>query len=205
MTEIGLAFMYKGDRRYIQGADILNTAMEAIQRLYPGVITGLVLTIHRMTGFNMLLESIPGDTSVGSMDGRVATLVLCHDGVTHSFRLMEGNEAPLGSCEYDESVVTRNCTLDSCGKLILLASPSPYTPIETIVAMTKALHQKLFGPQAGKWLFCRWSGKSWPMPCSLGGISVEFRQKLGTKLTFSDVMLRGEMLGSIGFSARSDQ
>lgn len=56
MNRYKLKLGFKGERKYIQGPDILNQAMQCIFQTYQGDLGNVEFLIHRMTGNDLYLE-----------------------------------------------------------------------------------------------------------------------------------------------------
>jgi hypothetical protein len=205
MKNIDLAFCFKGARQYIHGTDMLNQCTALLREKLGGGLEQLDFVIHRMTDRNLCLSLYPAE-SVPDFDAlEVAGLKFAVAGKYWDARLSDADDSPDCRYPYDEDVVVHLSSLDAVGRQIVLQQEAPYSEIETLVAMTKALHQKVFPELDGSWVFCRWSSPRWPLAENLRGVCIKLTQTLGTRLTRSEVSLDGKMLGHIYFSARSSK
>ena len=82
---------------------------------------------------------------------------------------------------------------------IKLSQGSPFSFIETIVAMTKNLHYTNF-PTRGKWLFTRLDLVQIPYKEINNGLCIELIQNLNNSLTKSEITCDNALIGSIYFS-----
>jgi hypothetical protein len=131
-----------------------------------------------------------------------ATISWEQDGRQHRGGLFEAPDAPQERYPYDEEALRSFCEVDVHGRKIHLRKGSPLTPIETFVAMTKALHIDLFPTAPGKWVFCRLETALWPPAVELSNISVSIIQTLGTRLTKNRIEHEGDLVGWIYFSSK---
>ncbi|CAB3804352.1 hypothetical protein [Pararobbsia alpina] len=202
MTRHDLEFHFKGRRDYVQGPDMLNEVGKTIRACMEGSLTGLDFAVHRMTHHNLALELAEGEAAPQAVDA-VATLGFEVRGVRWNGRLVERAEMPVERIAYDEARVLQVCSLDAQARIIELKTAAPFSPIETIVSMNKALHVAVFPGTTQPWVFCRWRGPSWPLPEDLAGCRVQIRQAIGTRFTRSSVSLGETVIGQIDFSLRS--
>jgi hypothetical protein len=98
--------------------------------------------------------------------------------------------------EYDEARVVSLCSI--VGDDITLTKKSPFTFIETLVAMNKHLHQRMFPEAPGKWLFTR-------IDLTVGcddreNLALRLRHNMNYRLTKSDILVDGRKVGDLYFS-----
>lgn len=202
---IMLQCCFKGERTYLQGADMMNHSLAHVRETLGADLSQLDFSIHRMTGANLILSLAATARAPVGLGNDVAIASFEAAGKSWQARLSDAESRPDCRYPYDEDVLIRRCSLDSQQRSILLEGETPYTPIETIVAMTKALHLTLFPRLEGSWAFCRWESPHWPLPPILGALSVRLVQALGTRLTKSQVWHEEAKIGEIYFSARQNQ
>jgi hypothetical protein len=205
MKNVDLAFCFKGARQYIHGTDMLNQCTTVLREKLVGGLEQIDFVIHRMTDRNLCLSLYPAESAPEFDVQEVAGLKFSVAGKYWDARLTDADDSPDCRYPYDEDVVVHLSSLDAVGRQIVLQQETPYSEIETLVAMTKALHQKVFPDLSGSWVFCRWSSPRWPLDNSLNGVRIQLIHALGTRLTRSEVSLDGKMLGHIYFSARSSK
>ncbi len=114
--------------------------------------------------------------------------------------ILSADKPITSSCEYDETKVLANMSLDG-GKIILPFNPA-YTYTEQIVAMTKKLHLELFPEANGKWLFTKIQIKDVIDPALYQDciLSVEAERNFHYRLTQCSITLDAQRIGSIWFS-----
>lgn len=196
----GLEFALKGERAYVQGPDMVEAAMrEALGAAPPASAANLVFVMHRLTGQN--LEMIV-DEEAPAGAAPVAHFRFEADAAPRRGVLVERADRPAGRRPYDEAPLRERCRVDADAKVIALQGVSPLMPLETLVAMTKALHQAVYPPRPGQWLFVRLDAPRWPLEAAEGA-EVRLESGVGTRLTKSSAHRGGGALTAwIYFSFR---
>jgi hypothetical protein len=197
-----LPLHFKGERDYIHGTDMLLYGIDVLNSAFSVSIEKLEFSIHKMTNKNLSLEcsQAVGAPKLSIQD--VAVLTFQSQGLSWCARWIEQDSIPTERMPYDESQIVTLCKLDLENKILTLQQETPFNFIETVVSMTKLLHQRLFPEVTAPWVFCRWSSAFWPVNTTYKGLSVQHKQKLGTKLSCCDVSLEGECIAQIYFSTR---
>ncbi len=199
-----LELCFKGKRTYIQGGDMLNvTAAAATQASGANTLQQLDFMINRMSSHRLGLVLDRGDELPATPEPPVATLSFQADGRQWRGMLVEETGEPDCRHPYDEEAIIALCKLEPEKRSITLTASAGHTPIEVIVAMTKALHLALFPEAPGKWVFCRWESECWPLELPPDGYSVVLNKTLGSRLTRSGVMAGERRVGWIYFSAKA--
>lgn len=199
-----LQLCFKGKRTYIQGGDMLNaTAAAAAKACDATTLQQLDFMINRMTPHRLALLLERGDVLPASPEPPVATLSFLAGGDPWRGVLVEQAGEPDCRYPYDEDAIIGLCRLEPETRSITLTREAGHTPIEVIVAMTKALHLALFPDAPGKWVFCRWESERWPLDLPPQGYSVVLNKTLGSRLTRSAVMVGDRRVGWIYFSAKA--
>jgi hypothetical protein len=201
--KLPLDICFKGKRTYIQGGDMLNAAATAVIR-HTGTaeIHHLNFMINRMTSHNLSVELVAGESRAAADQPPVATLSFEAAGSLWQATLVEEPDEPACRHPYDEDSIIAKCRIDQNGRVISLEGETIFTPIEVIVAMTKALHHALYPEAPGKWVFCRWESEHWPAAAASRGLSVILSKTLGSRLTKSAVICGEERVGWVYFSAK---
>lgn len=206
MKKFELNFSFKGKRQYIQGPDIFNECANILKSQFRGALQDVEFVIHRMTDRDLVLV-LHEEMSGAEPDALPMAQFSFHvAGQKWSCDLLELNGKPAARNEYDESLVVNLCDIDVSGRQIVLSrGAAPFSAMETLVSMNKAMHQLVFPEIEGSWVFCRWSSPVWPLAQGLHGVCIQLIQALGTRLTRSQVSLNGQVLGHIYFSARPNK
>jgi len=179
---------------------MVNAAMrELMQAGAAREVANLVFVINRMTCRNLDLvldEDRPPDAP------SVASVRFETQGAKRRAVLVERAEEPRGRYPYDEEALRACCRIDVSRRTIVLEADSAFTPAETMVAMTKALHLALFSDRSAKWLFGRLEAPRWPPASFHEGVTITLAQAVGTRLTKSRVSLGQETLAWIYFALK---
>jgi hypothetical protein len=149
-----------------------------------------------------LVLSLRPSTRVEDAAGAVATLAFDLGGCRWSGRITEGAGVPSGREPYDEEALTRLCEVHVRTRRIRLHGQSALSFIETVVCMTKALHQAVWPDASEQWLFCRWDSEGIDDGPVQPGLEVRLARALGTRLTQSDASSSGIARAQVFFSAR---
>lgn len=205
MSGCKLNLAFKGMRKYIQGPDILNQAMQRIRETHEGNLSNIEFLINQMSNNNLHLEFESAEKGPAPELGDIAIVRLAIGERKLQARIKIDAGEPDMRLPYDESAVTNCCQIDAEARGIrLLRDESGFSQIEVLVSMNKALHLAVLDkPADTNWVFCRWSSPEWPLPADLSDVSVTLKQALGTRLTRADVELGGIILGQIYFSAKA--
>lgn len=197
LIQKNIVFLFKGSRKYIHGTDMFN----ALTKMYPTAdISNLRFSVH---DYVLVPECrIYYADSQEELNSLIGIRVRCQfdvGGVTQWLALAH-NDVPCvsagGRYEYDEDRVISLCSLDNDG--ITLSNNSPFSFIETVVAMNKYMHQQMFRAADGLWLFTR---IDLHVGCSAReNLALRFRHNMNFRLTKSDIMLDGQKVGDMYFS-----
>ena len=201
-SELSLGF--KGERSYIQGADMLNATMQFItSHASRARIEKLDFKISTMTSHRLTCHWWPRSSPQSLPGTAVATFTFQLDGIEHEGKLIQAEGCVDTRRAYDESPVQRQCTYTPAHRAVsLMSMPNDLSQIEVLVSMNKALLLKeLSVPSGSQWVFCRWESPNWPLPNNLSGTGLMLEQTLGTRLTRSRIKLNSEQIGTIYFSA----
>ena len=203
MIRAPLHIGFKGPRTYVHGTDMLDGALRAL-RIEVGTepLTRLRFRVHKMTARNLVL-SIDSSEEVESPGPAVATLAFHLGERPWHGQLLEGPGDPTERHPYDEAQLIRRCELIRANRTIRLAESSPFSFIETVVAMNKALHLAVWPDVPAPWVFCRWDSDCTverPVPRDL---QVALVHTLGTRLTRAEVSAGGARVGDVFFSANA--
>jgi hypothetical protein len=204
MTSKTLLFDFKGQRNYVHGTDMLNQTFAAVcEVLHVSSISDMRFTIMRMTSHNLVAET-GSDEVAHDPNQLVATLGFSALGRRWMTAIKEDSSTPETRRAYNEEFVTEVCRFEFDSAAIIQFEKSPFTVIETIVAMTKALHTRHFADAPGRWVFCRFDSVAWPLEPDARGLKVMFRNAIGTRLTRCEVSYPDIVFGDVYFSAKVD-
>ena len=190
---IHLDLSYKGDRHYVQGADIWRATELALSKNFSGAVLTNLCFRESATG-QVSIQQQPcdrsfGEVSIQSQDGRRQKLVLVDNGVPLETRR-----------PYDESLIVELMSF-SDGVGVLIGS-SPYPLEDTVVSMIKAVCYEGGAPAIGKWLFARISKElAAPKAVPSVGLRVEQVQQIKGRFARFHVYSEGRHSSSIDFCA----
>jgi hypothetical protein len=192
-----IEFQFKGDRDYIHGTDMFNAMLAAA--LTTTEHGNIQFTVHDFVRTPLCwLYTADIQEALNRLKGICAR---CHYNTNqgkHWLALTPGEgDATIGRrYKYDEGQIISLCTIKTDG--ILLTRESPFSFIESIVAMNKYLHQCLFPEVNGKWIFTRIDlGRR---HAERDGLALKFRHNMNYRLTRSDILIRGKKVGDLFFS-----
>jgi len=190
-----VCFQYKGSRDYIHGTDMFNHFMS----MFPGKeISHIRFSVHdfvRDVSSHVYKSTCKKD--IDELSGVSTRCQLEANGEPYWIGLKPvADDALEGRYEYDEDSLVQQCALD--GEVLTLDGLSPYTFIETVVAMNKHLLQSLFPDAGGKWVFTRIDLPAHVQMTSK--LSVKFKHNMNFRLLKSDILVEGEKVGDLYFS-----
>lgn len=162
-------------------------------------VSNLVFVVNRATERNLdviIGEDAPTGTSP------VARFSFEADGASRRGVLIERADRPVGRCAYDEGELQRRCRTDPEARTVVLRKASHFTPLETLIAMTKVLHLAVYPGRPGQWLFARLEAPYWPLSAPGEGLEIRLGPGVGTRLTKSRACLLGEVVAWIYFSLK---
>ncbi len=196
MIEKDVKFQFKGSRNYVQGPDIFN---EILTFFSSEEISDLQLNIYKVIRSQICKAYFSNSESqIRNIEQYEAQCTLKVNGELTWVRIVSksDNQAAIISYPYDEEKVLSLCKVYD--NTINLLEKSPYTFIETVVAMNKYLHQCLFQSVEGRWLFVRLDLPKvlYDRDC----ISVVLKHNLNYRLTKSEIHLKNIVIGEIYFS-----
>ena len=179
---------------------MVNAAMsELLQAGSVRQVNNLVFVINSMTDrtLDLILDDYkPADGSP------VASVTFGNAGAKQRAVLVERAEKPRGRYPYDEDRLHALCRTDVAKRAIVLEGDSTFTPVETMVSMTKALHLAVFPDKASQWLFGRLEAPRWPpAPCG-EGLTIALAHAVGTRLTKSRASVGEETLAWVYFALK---
>ncbi|HEY2345286.1 MAG TPA: hypothetical protein VGH80_05305 [Xanthomonadaceae bacterium] len=187
---------FKGERDYLQGADILSIVLRAVcGERDMGVLADIDIVFHALarTSLTLLADAPPGSEPPVQLSCSI-------DGVPRRFVLVEDARPIVRREPYPEDQIVAVTTIDVPSATATSGGVLPFTNIERWIAMVKALHHAVYPQAKGKWLFVRARLASYHDAC---GEAVEHRVSIQSdfrgKLTRSALTVDGRSLGDIFF------
>ncbi|HFB66072.1 MAG TPA: hypothetical protein ENJ60_11100 [Aeromonadales bacterium] len=194
-----IEFTYKGTRNYIHGTDMFNRMMTEIP---PGtLVEKIIFTVHNVVHSTKChLYCSEDKTIINKLDNISVRCKYEIEGITYWMAISEAEDTEHQSekkrVAYDESKITELCNM--IDNSITLSGESPYSFIETVVAMNKYMLQQLFPDVTGKWFFTR---IDLPVLCSQNeNINLILRHNINYKLIKTEIKSGGDIVGNIFFS-----
>lgn len=193
MERIELDLPLRGERDYIQGADIYNAIAAAVQAR-DGRASGPVrVDMHDISRSQCGLLLGRGDAPEKPAHARAQFRIGEWSGW-----LVESGESVSRRMPYDEAAITRLCSAN--GSIIRIREKTTYSPIEVLISATKLLHQKLHPLVDKRWIVTRLEFARLLAETDFD-LTIELLQNLNNRLTRSSVLACGEPLGHVYFSA----
>lgn len=191
---VPLNLAFRGNRDYIQGADIYEAIVTAIQRDCGPAQGGLKIQMHSLarTGCEVILA--PANVPLSRPELGRAQFA---SGNWHGW-VAETGRPIVERFPYDEGHIARQCEIT--GSIIRTTGKTPNSAIEVLIGATKLLHQSLHPRVEGKWIVSRIELQR-VFTASDFAMEVELLQNLNNRLTKSAVRCASEPVGHIFFSA----
>ena len=182
-------FCFKGERNYVQGADIVIKLLEYFSNKN---ITELDLKFNGVVSTNLVL--LDGNEA-GNLKVNVRFL---QDNVVRVMQLVENDKKINCRNEYNEEDIIGRTDLDFDNQQISLKERTDFSLCENFVAMNKVLLQKIYPEVAEKWYFTRLELNK-PVPDD-ELITVKLIKNFNFRLVKSDILLADEKIGSVYFT-----
>lgn len=194
MKSLPLNLQFKGGRNYLHGSDVYN----AVNSLAP-VISGRAEAFLKCISFRAfsrndadLYMEPPGNHMRVVATGEI----FAGDNFSGSVWVVESDRRVTQRYPFDEGRIVKASSFASSG--ITLSGRTGYSPIEEVIAVTKALCYKSFPVSAGKWLFGQLDLKQ-PFLAEYRHIRVETKSSIGGRFTFNLIYQDDICVGSIRF------
>ena len=192
-------FNYKGERSYVHGPDIFDLMLSHLKSSETDTCKNICFTVHDYVYVqNCLVYSTTDKSKLKEISNISSRCQLDIDGKKYWLAITEDNinTNSENRTEYDENKVISLCKLGE--EFVELVSTSPYSFIETTVAMTKHMHKNIFTEVEGDWAFTR---IDLPTECKKNDkLTVRLKHNMNYKLTKSDIEVEGVKVGDIYFS-----
>lgn len=183
---------FKGSRDYIQGPDLVETALGFLERFS---ITRARFSSHSFIKTSSCLVNIreQGSDDVVPFRGQIET-----DQGTYCVQIGPDPSAQQEDARvpFDEGKVTNFCQISD--DLVSLKGPLPFSLTETIVSMKKALLEARYQDAVGKWIFTSVDYKI--RPKKVEKLSVKIDHNFQHKLVKSSVLADGNKIALLYFS-----
>jgi len=195
-----LTFCFKGNRNYIQGADIYDKINKFIIReLGIHDIRKINMSVHKFINGNLFLE-LHKNKEIDRREDTAVVFSFTHDSDKYKLLLSENNEPVHCRYEYNEEEITENCEVDIENKKVTLGSLTGFTVAEVVTAMNKFLLNFIYPEIKGKWLFTGFQADKYEEKSDFSSLEVELKHNFNFKLTKSSIKTDGRETGFIYFS-----
>lgn len=195
MLEKKLDLNFKGTRNYIQGPDILNAVLTELDS-HEFKVCDIDFAFHRLARNQLKLV-------YGALPTGVEAVAICSyssNDLRKRVNIIETQGVIEGRYPYLEDEIVSRMEFDSDAQMGFLKNEIHYSDIEVWVAMTKALHLKMFPNLTGKWLFVRARFPKFIFQSRCKERKIQLVASFNDKLTKSDALLDGNKVGEIYFS-----
>jgi hypothetical protein len=197
MEVLSLDFKFKGERDYIHGTDIYSEITQYLSKAYKPA--DIDLSFHKVVKNNLIGE-LYSITEVGSkIIDPVSVFKFTNNSNKYIIKLTEGSSIVKERYEYNEDKLVESAIFKEDEKSITLHSSPYYTNIEKVVALNKALLNKLFF-DSGKWYFTRITIENDINKENVDMIKIQLTKNIGSKITKSIILFDDKERGYIYFS-----
>jgi len=199
MKVVDLNLPYKGDRDYLHGTDMYAETVRVLNGVKPEALIGKCrMVIHNVAKRQCrLLYTFLSDTAKRP-ENIIAEFNFISDTGNLMAWLVETLEDITERIPYAESHITENCVLSE--QSVKLICRSGFSAIEELVAMNKLLHVTRYPPGESRWYFTRMDLDRLLTANDVGNLQVKLQQNLNNRLTRSEVISHGQIIGHIYFS-----
>lgn len=186
-------FRFKGDRNYIHGTDLFQSATQFLEAQKTGYLKEMSF---RLFGDRQcaILFSAPDNP-----DARIICQGRWHDIKKASdvkFWVVEQGDSVSERYEFDEDALCSGAEISE--ENIFRPFNSDFSMIENIVALTKKFHNEKLPLTDGKWVFGQ-IVLSESLPKSCGQIQIENYQNIKNRFSRNRIILDGKLVGEIRF------
>ncbi len=197
MEAFSLDFKFKGDRNYIHGTDIYTKIMQHLGKAYLPV--NIDLSFHKVSRNNLAAELCCINEPASKIINPVSVFKFTSNSDKYIIKLTEGSGIVKERYEYDEDKLVEPAIFKEDEKSITLHSSPQYTNIEKVVALNKALLNKLFFDD-GKWYFTRIAITKDINAEDVANIRLQLINNIGSKITKTKFFFDEREKGYLYFS-----
>ena len=190
---------FKGERHYVQGADIAGALLEWIMASPQlGDIGEIDFSFHRMATHQ--LRVVVNGEPLSDDSALIGYFNFTLNSKRIKSQLLETDIAVTDRIPYDELDLVNRMKFDLSARRVDLKDRGPYSDLELWVAMTKALHQQIFQHVQGKWFFVRCKMPRYVRNHAGSGLGLVLRASFNDKMTRSEALVDGQKVADIYFS-----
>lgn len=194
-----ILFQFKGDRKYVQGADIFDSTLEVVKDFfgeYPNLLKGSFYRLLANAGIFSLYEG----NELINLKNIYAQFLIQIRQLKYKI-IVTASEKNIDSFkEFNENKVLEG--FDIKGKLAMMSTKQSFSYMEQIVAITKRLHHVIYPNVSGKWLFTKIDLEDIINPSLFHNhrIVIEAKKNFHNKLTKNAIYLDDKQAGHIYYS-----
>lgn len=201
MISGNMDFCFKGNRDYVHGTDIFNRISGYIMdNLSITDIDNIDLSIHKIIRKNITFSLYINGNADNDRGEAAAIFSFSRDRDRYKFVLVENDKNIDCRYDYSEEEILKHCDINLTRQSIGINTSTPYSDVEVIVAMNKALLASLYPAASGKWFFTRYSGSRLRSENKFNTLQVTLKHNFKFKLTKSAIAIDGNEKGFIFFS-----
>ena len=195
MLKCDLEFKFKGERDYVHGTDIFNETLGWLHK-HRHEVEDIDFSFHRLAfkQLKIVLGAAPEEIEP------VAVCAFTSGDKRERARLLETDQPVVGHYPYPEDEIVDSMEIDLATRKGVLHAETSFSDIEVWVAMTKALHHKVFPQLNGKWLFVRARFPAYAHHSIASERSLVISSSFNDKLTRSEAFLDSVKVGEIYFT-----
>lgn len=197
LDDFDLDIPFKGKRDYLHSTSLYDAVVKHLgDKLGRGNLSDVRLMFQ---GFAR--KKLKVTQHLGEAESRALMTFVC---AGQKFRLdfVETEKEVADRRPYPEEQIMEHCHLDPVAERATLVDDGrqPFSLMECVVAINKALHERLFAENRGKWLFTEIRTARPLYETQWKEIAVQLKHRLGLKLTRATITLDREDVGYICFS-----
>jgi hypothetical protein len=201
LYEKRIPFKFKGDRNYVQGADIFDGVLEVVKDFfgeYPNLLKGAFYRLLSNTGIFHLYK----EHDFIDQENIYAQFFLLVRRLNYKIIVSASGKNIHSSQEYNENEVLDGFNIKD--KIVMMSVKQSFSYMEQIVAMTKRLHFEVYPDVSGKWLFSKIDLKDIINPLLFHNhlLVIEAKKNFHNKLTQNAIFLDDKHLGYIFYSLK---
>ncbi len=191
---------FKGGRDYLHGTDIHDAVCKALDAAGHDDIRKIDLTFHKIVREGLDAELV--ERSGAGAPPADAAVVFQFQAGERAFAvyLRPTGEAVTTRDPYPEEQIVDACRFELERKEVTAPEALPFSNIEILVAMNKALLERLFPDVGGKWYFTRLQLTESIWQRKFSTLLVRLEANMNFLVTKSSITADGRPLGHIYFS-----
>ena len=189
-------FKFKGKREYIHGPDITNVILNFLRDNNIG-FNKMQLSMVKMAHCHMDIL-FTDDIKRVNKNANSFFFVDSKDEMFYGHLVENGSKVEI-RYEYPEELVSANAVIDVKREVITYKSEMIFSTIEIVVALNKALHEKLYPEAKGKWIYTKLDINHFFLQ-NPDSISIKLIKNMNLRLTQAEMFFEGNSVGYIYYS-----